>query len=108
MPTEPTATKSPCRQGKYLGFISVALVLLTWFAATEGGFSLVRPIKFPSPRMVVEGAGLVSHVLAKDIAATLARVFVGWAAGLPAGVGFGLRVIRIIRMNDGVGRLRTR
>ena len=89
-PAEPTATKSSWREGKYLGFISVALVLLMWFAVTKDGFDLVRPIKFPSPRMVVEGAGVVSHVLAKDIAATLARVFVGWAAGLLVGVGFGL------------------
>ncbi len=90
LPTEPAATKNPWREGKYLGFISVALVLLSWFAVTEDGFDLVRPIKFPSPRMVVEGAGVVSHVLPKDIAATLARVFVGWAAGLLVGVGFGL------------------
>ena len=82
VPSESSVTKSSGREGRYLGFISVALVLLAWFVVTEDGFNLVRPIKFPSPRMVVEGAVVVSHVLAKDIATTLARVFVGWAAGL--------------------------
>lgn len=89
-PSESSVTKSSGREGRYLGFVSVAIVLLGWFVVTEDGFNLVRPIKFPSPRMVVEGAVVVSHVLAKDIATTLARVFVGWAAGLLVGVGFGL------------------
>jgi ABC-type nitrate/sulfonate/bicarbonate transport system permease component len=82
--------QSEWRQGKYLGIISVLLYFLIWFLITEDGLELVRPIKFPSPRMVVEAAITISSVLAKDILVTVARVIIGWGAGVALGVGLGL------------------
>lgn len=96
---KPRAKKNLWREGRYLGFASVLLVLSAWFAVTEGGFGLVHPIKFPSPWMVIEGAVVVRHVLLNDITATLARVFTGWVAGLLVGVGFGLWISFNRRVN---------
>ncbi|MFN8457990.1 MAG: hypothetical protein U0401_25620 [Anaerolineae bacterium] len=86
--TEPP--KSFWREGKYLGIVSVLLYFIVWFAITEDGLGLVRPIKFPSPRQVVEAAVTISSVLGKDILVTCLRTIVGWSAGVLLGVGLGL------------------
>jgi ABC-type nitrate/sulfonate/bicarbonate transport system permease component len=86
----PAKKVSEWRQGKYLSIIAILLYFLAWFLITEDGLALVRPIKFPSPRMVVEAAITISSVLGKDILVTSARVIVGWGAGVALGVGLGL------------------
>ena len=80
------------RSSRYLGFVSVGLVLLGWFLITEDGLGLVKPVKFPSPRKVFEGAQVVSHVLALDILVTMGRVLIGWGAGVLGGIAFGLLI----------------
>jgi ABC-type nitrate/sulfonate/bicarbonate transport system permease component len=86
----PADKKSEWRQGKYLGYVAILLYFLIWFAITEDGFALVRPIKFPSPRMVGQAAVTISSVLVTDIVVTVLRVLVGWGAGVALGLGLGL------------------
>ncbi len=78
------------REGKYLGVVAVAIYLFIWFLITEDGLGLVRPIKFPSPRMVLQAAITIRSVLITDILATSARVIVGLTIGVALGVGLGL------------------
>jgi ABC-type nitrate/sulfonate/bicarbonate transport system permease component len=86
----PADKMSEWRQGKYLGYVAILLYFLIWFAITEDGFALVRPIKFPSPRMVGQAAVTISSVLVTDIVVTVLRVLVGWGAGVALGLGLGL------------------
>jgi len=87
----PVAKKrSEWRDGKYLSVFSVVLYLLIWFGITEDGLGIVPSIFFPSPTMVVQAAINLSTVLAVDILATLARLFVGLGAGTALGIGLGL------------------
>ena len=78
------------RSGRYLSVVSVVLYSVVWFGITRDGFNLVRPIKFPSPSMVVEAAVRIHDVILADVAATLARVMVGFCAGTLLGLGLGL------------------
>ena len=78
------------REGKYLSILSVVLYLLLWIAITEDGFGIVSSTFFPSPTMVIQAAVTVGDVLANDIIATLARLFVGFVGGTLVGIGLGL------------------
>lgn len=78
------------RSGRYLSLVSVALYLIVWFAITEQGFGLVRPIKFPSPGMVLDAAVRTSDLILADVLATMARVVVGFGLGTALGLGLGL------------------
>jgi ABC-type nitrate/sulfonate/bicarbonate transport system permease component len=78
------------REGRYLGFIAIAIVFLLWLGISEQGFALVRPIMFPSPRMVLAAAIRIHDVVLMDIFATMARVLCGLFLGTLVGVGFGL------------------
>ena len=78
------------RSGRYLSVVSVLLYFGIWFAISEQGFGLVRPIKFPSPRMVVDAGIRLSDLIFFDVLMTLARVGLGFCAGTILGVGLGL------------------
>jgi ABC-type nitrate/sulfonate/bicarbonate transport system permease component len=78
------------REGRYLGIVSVLVLLAVWFAISEQGFGLVRPIKLPSPRMVLWAALRIQDILLPDMLATIARVLCGFLAGALAGAGLGL------------------
>lgn len=78
------------RSGKYLGFVSIGLYFIIWFAITRDGLALVRPIMFPSPQMVLDAAIRTGDLIAADVTATVIRVLIGFFAGLTLGVGLGL------------------
>jgi ABC-type nitrate/sulfonate/bicarbonate transport system permease component len=78
------------RSGRYLGVVSVMICLVAWFSVTEQGLGLVRPIEFPSPRMVFLAAMSIRDVLLGDVVATVARVLCGFFAGVILGAGLGL------------------
>ena len=69
------------RTGGYLSLVAIALWFGIWFAITEDGFALMRPIMFPSPAKVIEAVGRISHLLAEDVAMTMIRVLVGFTLG---------------------------
>jgi len=78
------------RSGRYLGIVAILLNFGIWLAISEQGFGLVRPIKFPSPRMVVDAAYRISDLILLDVAATLGRLAFGFCAGTILGLGLGL------------------
>src|SRR5882757_8060637 len=78
------------RGGAWLGIVSIVLYFALWFAITEQGFNLVRPIKFPSPLMVVQAALRTADLIPIDIFATVSRVLFGFSAGTLLGLGLGL------------------
>lgn len=78
------------RSGRYLGFVSIAIYFIVWFAITRDGFGLVRPIMFPSPKMVVDAAVTTADLILADVTATMLRVLFGFFFGLLLGVGLGL------------------
>lgn len=80
------------RTGGYLSLVAIALWFGIWFAITEDGFALMRPIMFPSPVKVIEAVGRISHLLAEDVAMTMVRVLVGFTLGTLLGVGLGLQM----------------
>ena len=80
------------RTGGYLSLVAIALWFGIWFAITEDGFALMRPIMFPSPAKVIEAVGRISHLLAEDVAMTMVRVLVGFTLGTLLGVGLGLQM----------------
>ena len=80
------------RTGGYLSLIAIALWFGIWFAITEDGFALMRPIMFPSPAKVIDAVGRISHLLAEDVAMTMVRVLVGFTLGTLLGIGLGLQM----------------
>lgn len=78
------------RSGRYLGIVAILLNFGIWLAISEQGFGLVRPIKFPSPRMVIDAAIRVSDLILLDVATTLGRLAFGLCAGTILGLGLGL------------------
>src|ERR1700722_5707448 len=78
------------RSGKWLGLLSVLLYFAAWFAVTAQGFALVRPIKFPSPIMVVQAAIRTADLIPLDALATVSRVLFGFIVGTLLGLGLGL------------------
>jgi taurine transport system permease protein len=88
--TSPSKRRGQWRDGRYLSVLAVLLYFGVWVAISEQGFGLVRPIKFPSPRMVVAAAFRMSDIIAIDVIVTFVRVFFGFCAGAILGVGLGL------------------
>ena len=80
------------RTGGYLSLVAIALWFGIWFAITEDGFALMRPIMFPSPAKVIEAVGRISHLLAADVGMTMMRVLVGFTLGTLLGIGLGLQM----------------
>jgi ABC-type nitrate/sulfonate/bicarbonate transport system permease component len=78
------------RSGRYLGIVAILLNFGIWFAISEQGFGLVRPIKFPSPRMVLDASIRISDLILLDVATTLGRLAFGLCAGTLLGLGLGL------------------
>lgn len=78
------------REGSWLGIASIALYFIVWFAITRDGFALIRPIKFPSPLMVIEAAIRIAPLIPIDILSTVLRVVCGFVAGTALGLGLGL------------------
>jgi ABC-type nitrate/sulfonate/bicarbonate transport system permease component len=78
------------RSGRYLGPLAIILYLGAWFAITSEGFALVKPIKFPSPLMVLEAAVRMNDLLLTDAMATLGRVLFGLVVGSFSGLVLGL------------------
>jgi ABC-type nitrate/sulfonate/bicarbonate transport system permease component len=87
---EPTPRMTIWRSGKWLGLLSVLLYFAAWFAVTAQGFNLVRPIKFPSPIMVVQAAVRTADLVPLDALATVSRVLFGFIVGTLLGLGLGL------------------
>jgi ABC-type nitrate/sulfonate/bicarbonate transport system permease component len=87
---EPTPRMTIWRSGKWLGLLSVLLYFAAWFAVTAQGFNLVRPIKFPSPIMVVQAAVRTADLIPLDALATVSRVLFGFIVGTLLGLGLGL------------------
>jgi ABC-type nitrate/sulfonate/bicarbonate transport system permease component len=85
-----TALSRYWKQGAWLSLASVALYFIVWFAITKDGFALIRPIKFPSPAMVVEAAIRTANLIPMDVLATVLRVIAGLTAGTLLGLGLGL------------------
>ena len=80
------------RTGGYLSLVAIALWFGIWFAITEDGFALMRPIMFPSPAKVIEAVGRISHLLGADVGMTMMRVLVGFTLGTLLGIGLGLQM----------------
>src|SRR5215207_6463458 len=78
------------RSGRYLSVVAIILYLGLWWTVTEQGLGLVRPIKFPSPRMVLDAAVRLQDIIAFDVLVTLVRVACGFCAGTLLGIGLGL------------------
>ena len=89
-PLEPKPRLTKWRSGKWLGLLSVILYFAAWFAVTAQGFNLVRPIKFPSPIMVVQAAIRTADLIPLDALATVSRVLFGFIVGTLLGLGLGL------------------
>jgi ABC-type nitrate/sulfonate/bicarbonate transport system permease component len=89
-PLEPTPHMTMWRSGKWLSLLSVLLYFAAWFAVTAQGFNLVRPIKFPSPIMVVQAAVRTADLIPLDALATVCRVLFGFIVGTLLGLGLGL------------------
>jgi ABC-type nitrate/sulfonate/bicarbonate transport system permease component len=90
-PAKPARRKAgQWRSGRYLSLIAIVLYFGLWWAVTEQGLGLVRPIKFPSPRMVLDAAVRLHDIIAVDMLVTLVRVAFGFCAGTLLGVGLGL------------------
>jgi ABC-type nitrate/sulfonate/bicarbonate transport system permease component len=89
-PLEPKPRLTMWRSGKWLGLLSVILYFAAWFAVTAQGFNLVRPIKFPSPIMVVQAAIRTADLIPLDALATVSRVLFGFIVGTLLGLGLGL------------------
>lgn len=87
---KPSAWTRYWKQGAWLSIASIALYFIVWFAITRDGFALVRPIKFPSPVMVVEAAIRTASLIPMDVTATLLRVLAGFTVGTLLGLGLGL------------------
>jgi ABC-type nitrate/sulfonate/bicarbonate transport system permease component len=75
---------------RWMSALAIGSYLGLWFAATDHGFNLIRPIKFPSPPAVVEAAVRIRGVLFDDVVATLVRVVTGYTLGVALGIGIGL------------------
>ena len=78
------------RSGRYLSIVAVVIYLGIWLAISEQGFGLVRPIKFPSPRMVLDAAVRTSDLILFDVVTTLGRLVIGFCLGALLGLGLGL------------------
>ncbi|PIO96432.1 putative Taurine transport system permease protein TauC [uncultured Pleomorphomonas sp.] len=89
-PPKPSRLAAAIRSGSWLSLLSIALYFAIWFAITRDGLALVRPIKFPSPAMVVDAAFRTADLIPGDILATLLRVAIGFFSGLVLGLGLGL------------------
>jgi ABC-type nitrate/sulfonate/bicarbonate transport system permease component len=89
-PLEPKPRLTMWGSGKWLGLLSVFLYFAAWFAVTAQGFNLVRPIKFPSPIMVVQAAVRTADLIPLDALATVSRVLFGFIVGTLLGLGLGL------------------
>jgi ABC-type nitrate/sulfonate/bicarbonate transport system permease component len=89
-PLDTTSRMTMWRSGKWLGLLSVLLYFAAWFAVTAQGFNLVRPIKFPSPIMVVQAAVRTADLIPLDALATVGRVLFGFIVGTLLGLGLGL------------------
>jgi ABC-type nitrate/sulfonate/bicarbonate transport system permease component len=89
-PLDTTSRMTMWRSGKWLGLLSVLLYFAAWFAVTAQGFNLVRPIKFPSPIMVVQAAVRTADLIPLDALATVSRVLFGFIVGTLLGLGLGL------------------
>jgi ABC-type nitrate/sulfonate/bicarbonate transport system permease component len=82
--------RSQWREGRYLSIVAIVLYFGAWLAISEQGLGLVRPIKFPSPRMVVDAAIRLHDIILFDVLVTLLRVALGFCAGMVLGIGLGL------------------
>jgi ABC-type nitrate/sulfonate/bicarbonate transport system permease component len=89
-PLDPEPRVTMWGSGKWLGLLSVILYFAAWFAVTAQGFNLVRPIKFPSPIMVVQAAVRTADLIPLDALATVSRVLFGFIVGTLLGLGLGL------------------
>jgi ABC-type nitrate/sulfonate/bicarbonate transport system permease component len=78
------------RSGRYLSVIAILLYFGLWWGVSEQGLGLVRPIKFPSPRMVLDAAVRLHDIIAFDVLVTMIRVACGFCAGTLIGIGLGL------------------
>jgi ABC-type nitrate/sulfonate/bicarbonate transport system permease component len=87
---EPKPRTTMWRSDKWLGLLSIVLYFAAWFAITAQGFNLVRPIKFPSPAMVVQAAVRTADLIPLDALATVGRVLFGFTVGTLLGLGLGL------------------
>ena len=82
--------KNPLSEGKWLSLVAIAGLIGLWFALSEDGFGLVRPIKLPAPASVISAADRHIDTLLSDTASTLRRVVMGFGGGAAVGIGVGL------------------
>ena len=85
--------RSQWRDGRYLSIVAILLYFGLLAGISEQGFGLLRPIKFPSPRMVVDAAIRLHDIILFDVLVTLLRVAVGFCAGMLLGIGLGLAML---------------
>jgi NitT/TauT family transport system permease protein len=81
--------------GRLLGAATVGLVTLVWWLATRGDIPEARfisPVILPSPAEVLGSIGSLvgERALLPSIAATLRRVFIGFALAIAVGVPLGI------------------
>jgi len=78
--------------GGILSVFSIVFVFLLWFTLTEDGLGLIRPVIFPSPKMVIHAAISTSSLIGTDVMYTMLRVVAGLVAGTVLGIGVGVLV----------------
>jgi len=97
---------SPPRRSRIVRWTSVALFVLVWQVASvlNVRYQYLNPILFPSPLDMVRAAHdeAVKGILWRDIAASLARVFQGFAIGAVVAIPLGCATGYFRRLEDWV------
>ena len=74
-----------------LSLASVLGFYVIWYALTDDGLGIVRPLMFPSPSMVWNALLILSPVTVfEHVYMTTYRMVVGWSLGIALGIGIGL------------------
>jgi taurine transport system permease protein len=76
-----------------LSLLSLSGAVLLWWALTAR-FHVVEPLKFPTPREVVDSGRTLKTQLLHDAWSTFVRVVISWVIGSLCGVAVGLGMVR--------------
>jgi taurine transport system permease protein len=76
-----------------LSLVSLGGVLVLWWALTAR-FHVIEPLKFPTPREVIDSLRTLRMQLVHDAWATFVRVVISWVIGSLLGIGVGLAMVR--------------
>jgi ABC-type nitrate/sulfonate/bicarbonate transport system permease component len=76
-----------------LSLLSLGGVVFLWWALTAR-FHVVEPLKFPTPKEVIDSVSTLRTQLLHDAWSTFVRVVISWVAGSLLGIGVGLAMVR--------------